>query len=96
MSNCERRFLLRAIEEKKVNWEFSAASARLGCRRLAAFRPGCLHLALVGPGNPRRSRWCSPQTPCIYLAQVGSFQGSVMPATVSAWAPSFHSPMWSS
>ena len=79
LSNCERRFLLRAIEEKKVNWEFSAASA-VGLQAARSLP------ALVGPGSPRRSRRCFPKPPVFMWLRWGLFKARVMPATVSTRA----------
>lgn len=46
LSNCERRFLLRAIEERKVD-----APGSFGLRERSVARPRA-DLALAGSGNP--------------------------------------------
>ena len=75
LSNCERRFLLRAIEEKKVNWEFSAASA-VGLQAARSLPAWMLRLSSRRPGEPQEEPPVLPQASSIYMAQVGSFQGS--------------------
>ena len=72
MSNCERRFLLRAIEEKKVNWEFSAASA-VGLQAARSLPAWMLGLSSLRPWEPQEEPLVLPPNRLYLFGSGGVF-----------------------